>query len=235
MQTKSVWNGKEINLTTDNINITSDNSKIGTDGTIEVLGGSNNGTAYGLHLRVVEDAQNYRYSGLAPQFGIIRNNKDTYINAQVGSVNNPTQQVANMELRASNDGASISLVAMGSAVSGIALKSSSGTSYVNSYGIRTPTLTQTSKATEKKNFEKLENALEIVKQTDIYKYNLKYQKDGEKKHIGFVIGEGFKHSKDITSEDVDGNEIGVDLYTMVSVLWKAVQEQQTEIEQFKTK
>ena len=88
-------------------------------------------------------------------------------------------------------------------------------------------LTQTSLENQKKNFERLENALDIVKNTDIYKYNFKTQDDGSKKHIGFVIGDSYKYSKEITSES---NE-GVDIYSMVSVAYKAIQEQQELIEQ----
>ena len=87
-------------------------------------------------------------------------------------------------------------------------------------------LTQTSQEKYKKNFEKLENALEIIKNTNIYKYNLKTQDDNEKKHIGFVIGDNYKYSKEITSEKNDG----VDIYSMVSVCFKAIQEQQEQIE-----
>lgn len=92
-------------------------------------------------------------------------------------------------------------------------------------------VTQTSKEESKKNFEKLENALDIVKNTDIYKYNLKTEKDTDKKHIGFVIGDKFKYREEITSKRNDG----VDTYSMISVLWKAVQEQQKEIEELKKK
>ena len=90
-------------------------------------------------------------------------------------------------------------------------------------------LTQTSKEDVKKNFEKLTNAKEILKATDIYKYNLKDEKDNEKKHVGLVIGEKFNYSKEITSKD----NSGVDLYSMVSVLWQVVKEQQEEIEKLK--
>ena len=48
-------------------------------------------------------------------------------------------------------------------------------------------LIQTSKEENKKNFEKLQNALEIIKSIDIYKYNMKSQEDKEKKHIGINI------------------------------------------------
>lgn len=110
------------------------------------------------------------------------------------------------------------------------LKTDGTATFIHATGITTPSLTQTSKSEFKKNFEKLENALEIVKNTDIYKYNLKTQKDNEKKHIGFVIGNDFNYSSEITNVDEEGNEIGVDIYSMESVLWKAVQEQEEMIE-----
>lgn len=88
---------------------------------------------------------------------------------------------------------------------------------------------QTSKEQYKKNFEKLENALDIVKNTDIYKYNMKSDEDTDKKHIGFVIGDNYNYSQDITSKNNDG----VDIYSFVSVCCKAIQEQQEQIEQLK--
>jgi len=90
-------------------------------------------------------------------------------------------------------------------------------------------LTQTSLEEKKKNFEKLDNALDIVKDTEIYKYHFKNQKETDKKHIGFVIGENYNYRKELT----DSDNKGVDLYSMISVLWRAVQEQQVEIEKLK--
>jgi hypothetical protein len=97
-------------------------------------------------------------------------------------------------------------------------------------GIQTPILTQTSKAESKKDFELLKNALDILNSTDIYKYHLINENEDDKKHIGLVIGEKYKYSHEITSVNKDGEEIGVDTYSMISVLWKAVQEQQNQIE-----
>lgn len=95
-------------------------------------------------------------------------------------------------------------------------------------GITTPTLTQTSKAESKKNFEKftLEEAKEILNNTDIYKYNLKTQDDKGKKHIGFVIGDDYNYSEEITSQKNDGANI----YSMTSVLYTIVKEQQKTID-----
>lgn len=78
---------------------------------------------------------------------------------------------------------------------------------------------------KKKNIERFENGLDIVLSTKIYNYNLKDEKDGTKKHIGFIIGKNYKYSKKITSK----NNKGVDLYSMISAAYKAIQEQQEQI------
>ena len=118
----------------------------------------------------------------------------------------------------------------------IALYNSSGTSTVNMGSadgiISCVQLIQTSKEESKENFEKLENGLDIVKATDIYKYNLKTQENKTKKHIGFVIGKDYNYAHEITAE-VEGEEIGVDTYSMISVAYKAIQEQQEQIEELK--
>jgi len=90
--------------------------------------------------------------------------------------------------------------------------------------------TQGSKVELKKNIEKFDNALEEIKNTDIYKYNYKTEEDGSKKHIGFIIGDDYKHSEEITSVDKEGNSNGVDLYSFISVCCQAIKEQQNLID-----
>ncbi len=92
--------------------------------------------------------------------------------------------------------------------------------------ITTPSLTQTSLESQKKNFEKLGHALEIIKDVDIYKYNLKNEEDGTKKHIGFVIGDNYKYSKELTSNNNDG----VDIYSLASCCLAGIKEQQKIID-----
>ena len=82
---------------------------------------------------------------------------------------------------------------------------------------------------KKKNFEKLDNALEILNEVDIYKYNYKGEKEKHKKHIGVIIGKNYKYKEDITNEENNS----IDIYSMVSVLWQVVKEQQVEIEELK--
>lgn len=103
-----------------------------------------------------------------------------------------------------------------------------GTTRIKPSGIKTPTLTQTSKAESKKNFENLsiEEAKKILNNTEIYKYNLKTQEDNDKKYIGFVIGDDYNYAEEITSEKNDGANI----YSMTSVLYTVVKEQQKQIE-----
>lgn len=100
---------------------------------------------------------------------------------------------------------------------------------VNDGYVTCKSLVQTSLVDKKKNLEKLDNALEILKAVDIYKYNFKNESELVKKHIGFVIGDNYNYSKEITSSDDEG----ADIYSMISVLWQVVKEQQEEIEKIK--
>ena len=92
--------------------------------------------------------------------------------------------------------------------------------------IKSPLFTQTSLETDKKNFEIFKKGLDILKDIDIYAYHLKSQKNDEKKHIGFVIGNNYKYSKEVTSNDNQR----VDLYSFISVCCQAIKEQQEQIE-----
>ena len=89
-----------------------------------------------------------------------------------------------------------------------------------SFGIYTPSLTQTSKLESKKNIEIFKNGLDVIRNTDIYQYHLKSQTDDDKKHIGFIIGENYNYSELITSSNNDG----VDLYSMIAVAYQSIKE-----------
>ena len=83
---------------------------------------------------------------------------------------------------------------------------------------------------EKKNIEQVDiKGLDIIKDIDIYKFNYNNEEDSDKKHIGLIIGDDYKYSQEITNKDNNG----VDVYSLVSVCCKAIQEQQKEIEELK--
>ena len=82
-------------------------------------------------------------------------------------------------------------------------------------------------AEKKKNIKLYEkNAIDIIKNTDVYEFNYKSQEDNYKKNIGFVIGDNYRTSKEIFTND----KVGINSYSVLGVLWKAVQEQQEQIE-----
>lgn len=92
--------------------------------------------------------------------------------------------------------------------------------------ISAPKINQSSLEEKKKNFEKMkDNAIEIINGIDIYRYNLKTENDKDKKHIGFVIGDKYNYSKEVTSLD----NTGVDTYSFVSLCCKAIQELHAQI------
>lgn len=120
------------------------------------------------------------------------------------------------------------MVSAGSDLTFIDCSDGISTSKMTPQEVKAQKLTQTSLEGDKKNFEKMQdNALDIIKNIDIYKYNLKTENDIDKKHIGFVIGEGYNYSKEVTSEKNDG----VDIYSFASLCCKAIQEQQEMIKQ----
>lgn len=78
------------------------------------------------------------------------------------------------------------------------------------------------------------NALQEVLNSDVYFYDLKDQSKSvwkEGRHIGFVIGDGYNVSQDI----LDGGGGAIDMYSALAIAYKAIQEQQEEIEELKSR
>lgn len=109
----------------------------------------------------------------------------------------------------------------------IQVENSSTFSSMTPNGVWAPSFNNTSIEEVKKNIEKIKsNAMELINGTDLYNYNYKGESDKDKKHIGIVIGDNYNYAKEILSSDGKG----VDLYSMISVAWKALKEQQEQIE-----
>ena len=88
----------------------------------------------------------------------------------------------------------------------------SGIAFVNNSRVET-----------KKNIKKYKKkALNEIINTDIYSFN--YNVEGDK----------YRCSEEILAQDKENNKIGADIYSMVSLAYKAIQEQQEQIEELKS-
>lgn len=80
---------------------------------------------------------------------------------------------------------------------------------------------------KKKNVRKYtKSAIKEIMNTDIYWFNYKEDDKNSKRRLGTVIGEGYNCSKDILSQTGES----ISDYSMISLAYKAIQEQQEEIE-----
>ena len=94
------------------------------------------------------------------------------------------------------------------------------------------TYENTSLESLKKNITKFEkDALNLVKDAEIYEFNYKNEDDKFKKHIGFIIGEKYSTPNELISESGEA----IDIYSFVAVCCKAIQEQQKTIENLETR
>ena len=78
------------------------------------------------------------------------------------------------------------------------------------------------------------NAVQEIMNSDVYYYDLKDKGRSdwqEGRHIGFIIGDGYNVSPDI----LDGGGSSIDMYSALAIAYKAIQEQQVEIEELKKK
>lgn len=217
--------GKEINLTSDNININSNNFSVDENGNMScsnanILDGNILLTAptdTTPKLKIKVDDSYYMEAG-AGKIQFVANNKSRmYLN--------PTTS-----LFASTDGEK-TLIAGGFIALADSLDNQNIKLDAFDGKITCVSLVQTSKESKKKNIEKyINNCLDVIKNSEIYTYNFKTETDEDKKHIGFVIGdEGGSYKT--PEEVISSNGEGIDTYSMTSILWKAVQEQQEIIEQ----
>ena len=85
---------------------------------------------------------------------------------------------------------------------------------------------------KKKNIKKYDKSgLDEVLNTDIYYFNYKEDENNAKSRVGTIIGEGYNCSKDIISQTGES----ISDYSMISVAYKAIQEQQEQIEELQAK
>ena len=99
-------------------------------------------------------------------------------------------------------------------------------SYIDTPQLICPDVTPSSTEGIKKNILKFtKHATEIINNADIYEYNLKTDKDTDRKMIGFVIGDKYRTPDEVLSKDGEA----VRLYSIACILWKGFQEQEEKI------
>lgn len=229
----NILSGNTINLTSKNIAINSTNFQVTTDGILTANKGIFKGS-----IETTDNANNRIFIS-KDNTGIkvlpYTTNKGTtigpgYITCETITDNDYTTMNQDGFSYSGSSGYPYVTIQKSDGAGWIRLSDTSGSQKIRMYGsngnIYCAHVYESSEKEKKKNLKKLEKALDIIKNIDIYKYNMKDEDDNDKKHIGFVIGDEYNYSKEITSK---GNE-GVDIYSFVSVCCKAIQEQQEQIE-----
>lgn len=215
-------NGKKIDLTTDNISIQSNNFNVDENGNMTCNNANMQNASIDGGNILVKDKGNFIQSNLKVTSD--NSNSSIYSNGiMIANTNRENVQCTVTEMLFDNIPASKAAVY---GINYMNIANSNNSTDIDANGITTPVLTQTSLESKKKNIEKFENALEIIKNVDIYKYNLKSENDTDKKHIGFVIGDNYNYSKELTSNKNDG----ADIYSLASCCLQGIKEQQKTIE-----
>lgn len=231
--TKSALNGKTLNLA-DNMAIVSNNFNVDKNGNMTCNNGKFNGGKVILQDGTKNNANLY-----------VLNSNDNSINTQItpsdifincpnnGSgggvaINVKDDSDKHCLLYADSDGGGITLG--GKTSNDITLRAGA-LPKITCYGeVAAQEHTYVSLEELKKNIEQYDiEAMDIIRNADIYSYNFKTEKDTDKKHIGFVIGDKYKTPQEVIAKSGDG----IDTYAMTSILWKAIQELIQEIEKLK--
>lgn len=212
MLIKFLLNGKEINLTGDDIIIKSNNFNVNKDGTMSCTNANIQGTikAYNGNIGNFEINED----------GFLTITKDGIrmtLNSNGLIFMNGNAIVGNFQVF--NGNTTVNL-----------LRADGGNSALTVDDITARNYNNLSLERYKKNISKFEcNAIEIIKKADIYTFNYKNEYDSYKKHIGVIIGKNYSTPKEI----VANNKKSIDIYSFISLCCKAIQEQQEEIETLK--
>lgn len=210
--------GNTINLTSENIVISSTNFNVDKDGNVEANNATVNNIDINNGMIYLESEKSISTITLTSN-----NGKTIYLSplgiSILGNDGSPSPGNA-IYINTDNNNEPVITV----------LDSSMNQSTIEGKLITTPKLTQTSLERIKKNINKFtKNATDIINNSDIYEYNLKSDKDEDKKLIGFVIGDNYKTPSEVISKEGQG----IELYSTIGILWKGFQEREEIIKQLK--
>ena len=235
--------GKQINLTSDDITISSTNFNVDKNGNLSCSNAnisgtitSNNANITGGSIKVggnfeVDSSGNMTCTNVNIIGGKIKLDADGNDNSTfciVSADGTKEGYMTSDTLRVGAFQQSISLYAFLTNPCISLTDLSYNQTLVASNQITTPKLTQTSLESIKKNIRKFtRDAIDIINNSDIYEYNLKSDEDADKKMVGFIIGGNYKTPDEV----IDKNGQAVELYSAIGILWKAVQELSSRVEQ----
>lgn len=225
-------NGKQINLTSDNITIASSNFTVDKNGNmscnngvfnggkIDLIGGTEENSFFNIYKDSNKSNIN-RFYATNNKFGIFSGNYYRSIRGEA------TEDGTTFAISADNNNYITNTVfGSGFDFASTSWHTVDSNTQVDAYQITTPKLTQTSLASKKKNITKFtKNATDIINNSDIYEYNLKSDKEEDKKMIGFVIGDKYRTPNEVISKEGQA----VELYSAIGILWKGFQEQEEKI------
>lgn len=229
-QTKFRLNGKEINLTADNTIIKSNNLNIDKYGNIKLKSSDGSSTpSTSFEIQPISG-----YVILKEYFNKIdMYNESADTGAYIGVGNALGGNGVSASIGTKSNSYSATLTADEDFGSSLSIGQNGGNwSYVYPDYMRSNEFRNSSLEEIKKNINLYKNScLNIIHNSSIYEYNLKIEKDNDKKHIGFIIGEKYKTPNEVITKSNDS----IDIYSMISICWKAIQEQQEIIEQLQEK
>ena len=219
--------GKTIDMTTDNIAINSTNFKVNKNGVVSLTGG--NGQTSGLSSFNIDAG---RYVTLKEYYNrILMENSSADVSADIQIGDSGSGVEGSIGVR-SNGFCTMSAPDDGNPYL------SCGNNSGNTSTI-TPTVVHSGDYMEANAYHYLSdaklktdiqrydfNAIPLIVNSDIYKY--KFKNTG-KEEFGLVIGEGYRTPDEII-ENHDGT-YSINAYRMNTVTWKAIQEQQQQIEE----
>lgn len=231
--------GKTIEMTSDNVAINSTNFKVDKNGNLNCSNANVSGTITSSNATITggkvlitggtKDNPNLSVSSGNNSTLILPN--DIFITSDDGSfaVNHTGNSTSHAYLYADAQGGGITLG--GDASNDITLHAGSNT-HITCYGYMEATSYQyLSDKKLKENIKKYDNnVIDIIKNSEIYEYTLKNNKE---KQIGFVIGDEYKYPKEIAEKK--GEYYSINSYKTTAILWKAIQEQQEQIEELKSR
>ena len=118
-------------------------------------------------------------------------------------------------------------------VAQIGVDMASGNGFVSVTGVaECANLVQTSRQERKKYIKKVDRkAVDLIRNSDICQYQLKGEKATGHRHYGLIVGKDYNCASEVISE----NGKGVEIYSMVALAWKAIQELSEENKKLKEK